>query len=254
LLKTGLPACRAEILPIGLRTCRIGGLYNLTLALHFWDMNLNPSDEIVLNDANFDENGRILLLTGPNRGGKTVFTEATGLAQLLFQSGVFVPGGHAAISPVDGIFSHFPVDENQTIELGRLGEETKRLNDIFRHASRHSLILLNESLSSTSYLEGLYIAKDVVKSLRYLETRAVFNTHMHELAGHSEQFNIETTGDSLVISLVTGLTDGQRSFRVQPGAPLGKSYAMDIARKFGISFEQLALEIDARRQERPSDA
>jgi len=70
---------------------------------------------------------------------------------------------------------------------------------------------------------------------------------MHELAGHSEQFNLETTGDSLVVSLVTGIVDGERSFRVLPGAPLGKSYAMDIARKFGISFEQLALEIDARR-------
>ncbi len=61
------------------------------------------------------------------------------------------------------------------------------------------------------------------------------------------RIKLETTGDSLVVSLVTGITDGRRSFRVQPGAPLGKSYAMDIARKFGISFEQLAVEIDARR-------
>lgn len=247
LRKTGMPACRPEILPMERRTCRIRELYNVNLAIHFSETNPDPSEEIILNDANFDENGRILLLTGPNRGGKTVFTEAIGLAQILFQAGVFVPGVSAAMSPVDCVFSHFPVDENQTVELGRLGEETKRLNDIFRQASRFSLILLNESLSSTSYLEGLYIAQDVVKSMRYMETRAVFNTHMHELAGHSEQFNLETTGDSLVVSLVTGIVDGERSFRVLPGAPLGKSYAMDIARKFGISFEQLALEIDARR-------
>ncbi len=196
LRKTGMPACRPEILPVGRRICRIRDLYNINLAIHFWDVNLNPSEEIVLNDANFDENGRILLLTGPNRGGKTVFTEAIGLAQILFQAGVFVPGVNASMSPVDCIFSHFPVDENQTVELGRLGEETKRLNSIFQHASRHSLILLNESLSSTSFLEGLYIAQDVVKSMRYMETRAVFNTHMHELAGHSEQFNLDSRAKS----------------------------------------------------------
>lgn len=70
-------------------------------------------------------------------------------------------------------FTHFPADENDTVDLGRLGEESKRLAEIFSSASRYSLLLLNESLATTNVAEGLYIARDVVKSMRYLGTRAI---------------------------------------------------------------------------------
>lgn len=243
----GMPVCRPEIVKISERRCIIKGAFNINLALHMLAHGDNPSQEIVLNNINFDDNGRVFILTGPNRGGKTVYTEAIGLAQVLFQAGVFVPGEMASISPVDAIFSHFPVDENQTVELGRLGEETKRLSEIFEEATKHSLILLNESLASTSFIEGLYIAQDVVKSLKYLEARALFNTHMHELASYAETINSEVSGNSEVVSLVTGLVEGKRSYKIQPGSPLGKSYARDIAEKYDMSFEQIISKINMRK-------
>lgn len=244
---SGMPVCRPEIVKISERRCSIKGAYNINLALHMLAQGENPSKEIVLNNISFDDNGRVFILTGPNRGGKTVYTEAIGLSQVLFQAGVFVPGEAASISPVDNIFSHFPVDENQTVELGRLGEEAKRLSEIFTEATSHSLVLLNESLASTSFMEGLYIAQDVVKSLKYLEARALFNTHMHELASYAETINDEVNGNSIVVSLVTGIVEGKRSYRIQPGAPLGKSYARDIAEKYGVSFEQIISSIEQRK-------
>ena len=69
---------------------------------------------------------------------------------------------------------------------------------------------------------------------------------MHELATYSDTINNEVTGDSMVVSLVTGLIEGRRSYKVQPGIPLGKSYARDIALKYGVSFEQITMEIDKR--------
>lgn len=247
LAEKGMRFCRPEIAPIGDRLCVIQDTFNLNLALHMAGQGTDPNAEIILNDVRFDQNGRILILTGPNRGGKTVYTEAIGLAQVLFQAGLHIPGTSACISPVDAIFAHFPVDENQTVELGRLGEEAKRLNEIFAEATAHSLVLLNESLASTSFTEGLYIAQDVVKSLKYLEARALFNTHMHDLANFADTINVEVQGDSRVVSLVTDLAEGKRSYKIKPGAPLGKSYARDIAMKYGICFEQVTECINRKR-------
>lgn len=247
LKESGMPVCIPEIIKISERRCMVKDAYNINLALHMLAQGENPSTAIILNNINFDDDGRVFILTGPNRGGKTVYTEAIGLAQVLFQAGVFVPGVTASISPVDNIFSHFPVDENQTVELGRFGEEAKRLSKIFAEADSCSLVLLNESLASTSFTEGLYIAQDVVKSLKYLEARALFNTHMHELASYAEVINEEVEGNSKVVSLVTGIEEGRRSYKIQPGEPLGKSYARDIAMKYGMSFEQISAKIDSRR-------
>jgi DNA mismatch repair protein MutS len=240
LKENNMPVCIPRVMSMEERKCVIENVYNVNLSLHLLKKNIDASQEIVLNDVNFDEQGRIFILTGPNRGGKTVYTEAIGLAQILFQSGVFIPGTEACISPIDSIYTHFPVDENQTVELGRLGEEAKRLNEIFTESTKYSIILLNESLASTSNTEGLYIAQDVVKSLRYLGAKAVFNTHMHELAASAEGINEEINGESKVVSLVTGIVEGKRSYKIYKGDPHGRSYAKDIAFKHGISFEQLA--------------
>jgi len=243
----GMPLCKPEISKIDDRKCTINNIYNINLALHMLQQDGNPAENMVLNNVNFDEDGRIFILTGPNRGGKTVYTEAVGLVFILFQAGIFVPGAYASMSPVDSILTHFPVDENQTVELGRLGEETKRLNEIFQEATKHSLILLNESLSSTSFSEGLFIAQDIVKALRYLGARVIFNTHMHELATYADKINCEVPGESKIISMVTGLMEGKRSYVILPGAPLGKSYAMDIAVKFGISYDQIVETINKNK-------
>ncbi|MBQ3300287.1 MAG: IS66 family transposase zinc-finger binding domain-containing protein [Ruminococcus sp.] len=142
------------------------------------------------------------------------------------------------LSPCDNILTHFPADENKTVNLGRLGEESKRISEIFAAATDRSVLLFNESLSTTSFTEGLYIAKDVVRALRCLGARTVFNTHMHELAMGLDEMN-STAGDTKVASLITGIHEGQRSYKVEIAPPDGVSYARDIAEKYGVSFEQL---------------
>lgn len=234
-----MPVCIPKVLPIKDRKCEIKDVYNIDLVIKLLDKKVDTSEKIVLNNVQFNDDGRIFILTGPNRGGKTVYTEAIGLSQVLFQAGLFVPGVQAAISPVDAIYTHFPVDENQTVNLGRLGEETKRLSEIFAEVSSCSLVLLNESLASTSFNEAIYIAEDVLKSLRYFNVRALFNTHMHDLARQADTINNEVKGNSKVVSLVTGVEDGKRSYKIYKGEPLGKSYARDIAEKYGMSFEQI---------------
>lgn len=249
--ETGLKMCKPEVLPKSSRACTISGIFNINLALsmHYKNPEINLQDKIVLNDVAFGENGRIFILTGPNQGGKTTYTQSIGLAQLLFQLGIYVPGTAAAISPVDRIYTHFPVEEKPDTRMGRLGEESKRLNDIFRKATPYSLILLNESLQSTSPYEGLYISREVITALKLLGARAVFATHLHELAEKLDELNSTVQSDSKVVSLISCIVENkdstdefssvQRTYKIVPGVPQGTSYAKDIASRYGLSFEKL---------------
>jgi hypothetical protein len=252
----GLPMCCPEIAPVDERMTCITDLYELNLALRAARRapEADLQQQVVPNDLRFDETGRIFILTGPNQGGKTTFTQAAGVAQVLFQAGLYVPGRGAKLSPVDGVFTHFPAEEKPGFESGRLGEEAGRLSAIFQYATRHSLILLNESLSSTSEGESLYLAQDIVRVLRMMGARAIFATHLHALAERVEAINSDTEGDSLLVSMVAemaGLGEGEdshalRTYKIKPGPPMGVSYARDIAARYGISLEKILQALQAR--------
>jgi len=213
------------------------GLYSVKLAA--CAVNKSENGSIVCNDLYFSGGKDVLLLTGPNRGGKTIITQAAGLAFLLFQHGVFVPCSSAAVKICDGIFTHFPADENKTVELGRLGEEAERFSSICEAATSESLVLMNESFATTSHTESLYIAEDAVKYLCCLGARTIFNTHMHELAENAESYRGET-GRCDAVSVVMGKRDSADAFKIRYEKPDGRSFAREIAEKYGITFEQLS--------------
>jgi hypothetical protein len=244
----GLPLCRPEVLDRQARVCEVKDTYNINLALRMMDRQpgTDLSGQMVTNDIAMNDTGRVFILTGPNQGGKTTYTQAAGLVQVLCQAGLYVPGSGARISPVDGIYTHFPVEERPSLEAGRLGEEARRLSNIFAQATRYSLVLLNESLSSTSPGEGVYLARDVVRALKLLGARVIFATHLHELAEGLEQANATWPGDCKLVSLVArteevAAGDGaaRRTYKIVPGPSVGSSYAKDVAARYGISFDQL---------------
>lgn len=237
----GIPMCKPEIIDGDTRELHCKGIYNFKLAVQ----NVKGKElEIIRNDFEFTEDHGIYIMTGPNRGGKTTLTQAVGLLFLFAQCGIYVPAESAELNPVDCIYTHFPADENKTVNLGRLGEESKRMSEIFEAATGQSLLLFNESLATTSFAEGLYIAKDVVRALRYQGARTIFNTHMHELAMSSEEVNQQIKGRLKVASLITGIHEGQRSYKIYIAPPEGVSYAQDIARKYGVTFDQLKEKIE----------
>ncbi len=149
---------------------------------------------------------------------------------------------------MEGIYTHFPVREHPELDTGRLGEEAKRLGEIFYEATPCSLILLNESLSNTSHAESLFLLRDVVRILRLLGARAVLTTHLHELAAQVSELNSEPPEDNQAVSMVSQVRDGksdvdstsiERTFKIVRSAPTGRSYVGEIASQYGISFQQL---------------
>ena len=90
-----------------------------------------------------------------------------------------------------------------------------------------------------------------MRVLRRLGTRAIFATHLHELAADLAALNASTPGDSLIVSLVasrreTSEESPRRSYKIAPGPPLGRSYAREIAAQYGISYDQLTALLQQR--------
>ncbi|MBQ7380970.1 MAG: hypothetical protein IJW69_02685 [Clostridia bacterium] len=230
----GCPLCLPDLRPMAECAFDATGLYNPSVALRI-------DEPVVDNDLCFDDKARLYVLTGPNRGGKSVITCALGLAQAMLQLGMFLPAERAAISPVDAICTHFPTGADDTIDKGRLGEECARLGEILHAVTRHSLVLLDESLSSTGSFEASYIAAEVLGGLSVIGCRTLFSTHLHELAAEIDGINARATADGgmPIDTLVAGMEEGRRSFKILRQKPDGKSYARDIAGRYGLSYETI---------------
>ena len=233
LKEKGLTLCKPEIVT-DKNIFVANEIYNPCVAL-------KVDDEIITNDVEFKDDIMIFVLTGPNRGGKSVITCAIGLAQAMLQLGMFIPATSATISIADGIYTHFPTGADDTIDKGRLGEECARLRDIFEDVTHDSLVLLDESLSSTGSYEASYIAAEVLAGFSRIGCRCLFSTHLHELAAEIDNINARTApdGGTKIDSLVAGIEDGKRSFKIYRMKPDGKSYARDIADKYGLSYENI---------------
>ena len=210
-----------------------GGFYNLKLVA------AEKPDTVVKNDLDFDEEKRIYILTGANRGGKTTITQAVGQLFVLAQSGISVPAERFVFDPADMVLTHFPADEDKTLDLGRLGEECRRFRELYARSTGKSLILLNETFSTTSFEEGYFIAVDAVKAVLERGTRTVYNTHMHKLAMELDSEINTDARKGKAVSLVAETRDGKNSFRVKIAPPEGKSFAREIAVKYGVTYEAL---------------
>ncbi|MDD6380316.1 MAG: DNA mismatch repair protein [Lachnospiraceae bacterium] len=213
------------------------GIYNIKLAA----LENHDAGHIITNDIDFSDEHRIYILTGANRGGKTTITQAVGQLFFMAEGGIYVPASQFYFTPVDAIYTHFPADEDKTMELGRLGEECQRFREIYKDSTKNSLLLLNETFSTTSFEEGYYIARDAVRAMLLKGCRVIYNTHMHKLAEDIDEMNQESKKYQAA-SLVVKSDGGNRSYKVEVAPPAGMSYAKDIAEKYGVTYEMLTKE------------
>ena len=231
----GWQFCKPEARPEreGAAGMEAEGFYNLKL------IATETPGSVVVNSLCFDREKRVYVLTGANRGGKTTVTQAVGQLFILAQSGISVPASRFRYDPADRVLTHFPADEDKTLDLGRLGEECRRFRELFVRCTPDSLLLLNETFSTTSFEEGYFIAADAVRAILGRGVRTIYNTHMHKLAQDLD--TAVNTGDAegKAVSLVAETKEGQHSFRVLIAPPEGQSYARDIAEKYGVTYERL---------------
>ncbi|MDE6698793.1 MAG: hypothetical protein K2J91_04875 [Lachnospiraceae bacterium] len=232
----GLNMCKPDIAGLDEKKCTLKGAYNPMVSIKV------PESDIVTNDFEFDDNGRFFIITGPNHGGKSVFLYTVGMVQALFQMGLYVPASEAEISPVHGIYTHFPSSDENNYGKGRLEYECDKLSKILDKVDENSLILLDEAFSSTSGSEASYIAQEVLTALGIIGLRGLFVTHIHDLPMKVTEFNTHKDNKSKIDNLAAQMEnkeDGSRSYKLVRTMPDGLSYARDIAKKYGLELDKI---------------
>ena len=111
--------------------------------------------------------------------------------------------------------------------------------ELFVRCTPDSLLLLNETFSTTSFEEGYFIAADAVRAILDRGTRTIYNTHMHKLAQDLDTAINSGKTEGKAVSLVAETKNGQHSFRVKVAPPEGQSFARGIAEKYGVTYEKL---------------
>lgn len=146
---------------------------------------LPPGEKFTPNDYNLDiENNQIILLTGPNMAGKSVYLRQIGLIVLLAQIGSFVPAKEAEISLADRIFTRVGASDNIAAGESTFLVEMQESANILNNATSKSLILLDEVGRGTSTFDGISIAWAITEYIHEnpdVSAKTLFATHYHEL-------------------------------------------------------------------------
>jgi DNA mismatch repair protein MutS len=141
----------------------------------------------VPNDLSLDEDSRIVLLTGPNMGGKSTYLRQSALLVILAQAGCFVPAERATVPLFDRVFTRVGASDDLARGESTFMVEMLETANILRHATSDSLVVLDEVGRGTATFDGLSLAWAIVERLHaHNRCRTLFATHYHELTELAE--------------------------------------------------------------------
>ncbi|TVP67745.1 MAG: DNA mismatch repair protein MutS [Nitriliruptor sp.] len=231
LAASGLPLCYPEVAADD-TALDVRDTYDLALAHEV------AGQTMVLNDVTLQQLERVIVVTGANQGGKTTMARAIGQLHHLAALGLPVPGRSAQLVLCDRILTHFPRQERLGDLHGRLQDDMLRVRDLLDHAGPASLVILNETFGSTTVADARAIGTEILQRLDGVGARCVYVTFIDELA------HAVTDAVSLVAT-VDPDDPAVRTFQLVRRPPDGRAHALAIARKHGLTYDQL-------QQQRPT--
>jgi DNA mismatch repair protein MutS len=232
--RAGLSFCYPEMRDSWADTFVRAG-FDLALAVQLAGEGQGPP---IANDWEVAAGEPIVFVTGPNNGGKTTFARALGQAHVLAKLGCPVPGEEARLCLVDAVFTHFERREDALSAMGKLENDLLRMRDILDRASPRSVIIANEMLASTTLRDAAALGRRLLARIRALGALCVWVTFIDELAAENGQ----------VVSLVAVVDDEDptvRTYKIERHAPLGRAYAVSVARRYDLTYESVRRRVGA---------
>ncbi len=195
---------------------------------------MQKDEMFVPNDTYLDlTSNRMAVITGPNMSGKSTYMRQVALITLMAQIGCFVPADYAKISVVDQIFTRIGASDDLTAGQSTFMVEMSEVADIVKHATKQSLVILDEVGRGTSTFDGISIAKAVseyISTSKSLGCKTLFATHYHELI----ELENELPGIKNFSVAVAKNGDGIKFLRkIVPGG-VDESYGIEVAKLAGL--------------------
>jgi DNA mismatch repair protein MutS len=203
-----------------------------TFDLGLADKLARDGARVVTNDFHLEGGERILVITGPNQGGKTTLARAFGQLHHLARLGCPVPGRDAALFLCSEVFTHFEREEDLATLSGKLQDDLVRFRDILERATADSVIVMNEIFTSTTLDDALFLGREVLGDIVGRGSLGVCVTFLDELASL----------DPACVSMVATVepeNPAVRTYRVVRKPADGLAYATALAATYGLTYEQL---------------